>query len=107
MILNGYEDVEGKNPFLELFGDQGGEPAKPGKRTMETGRPGKGSASTGLTAKDLNSAKSDKLTGLFEELEAMPDDEKSKIVSDLEPLTYDRYVRFLGTKELDQGITVN
>lgn len=107
MILSGYEDAEGKNPFTAIFGDQGGEPAKAGKRTMEVGKPGASKASTGLTAKDLNSAKADKLTGLFDELESMPDDEKGKIVSDLDPITYDRYVRFLGTRELDQGIQVN
>lgn len=107
MILNGYEDENGKNPFVEILGSGSATQGPQPKKGMETGRVGAGNISTTLSAKDLNSAKTEKLPDLFAQMEELPAGEKGAVVSGLDPLTYDQYVKWLGMREREEGVEVN
>lgn len=71
----------------------------PGKKTIEGGKPPGSGGPTKLTAADFKEDKD------FAQLDSLQPEEKDKIVSSFDPLTFDRFVKFETYK--DEGIEVN
>lgn len=92
---------------LEALASGKGVVEKGGKRTVESGRPGTGRERPSMSAKEFSGKDAKELDPMFKQLSQLDEKEKQKIIKDMDPDSYSRYISWYEEASEEEGMEVN